>query len=462
MIYSPSNGVITTRPPFRCYTATPLPGAINNLHPYKDYLMCSCANGKLYALDLAPASGTFGTFVELSSLSSTASFLNFNDKLLFADGSGLYSWDGNTVTATVTTILDSGTTPAMQPNVISEVANRVVINDYDDPDAIYLSGPEDETDWDTAANAVGLRAGYGDDMAVNGIAVLGQDVIVSKVGKGRRFLYRVNVSGPSTGWSVQNLIADSSATGPLLITPIPNNVMYINEDSELRGVAGIQEYGDLKMINAGEKINPGLVQLDRDGYSPSMLRYLPSYDILACICSGRIYAFHHSTGRFTYFDGLSSGINIVSGCDYNNDPVWGGSNGHIYEWVDSGLPDSPTRTTTKDYESRVRSKTYTMPGEMLLKKSYLNVVHVAEGSGRLEVSETIIKKFSLDAPGWYLFDADMDLYDATMDLYTADINSQTLSIRNRVRKKDFYFELITNSGRVGLNYVNANLSMVNG
>ena len=454
-VYSPDNGKLVTRPSFRCYTKDPIPGGagITNMIEFMGDVICSANNGKVYAYRTADSPPVFEEIHVMLSSGVTPSFLIFNEKLLIADGAGIYGFDGSAATEITT---------AIKPDSLSEVSNRVVANNTDELDEVWFSKPEDETGWDTAAEAISLRAGYGDGMSVNGLAVLGSDVFVSKVGRGRRMMYRINVSGPATEWKVMNLVSDTSANGPLLITGIPNNVVYINQDSELRGIAGIQEYGDLKMKNAGEKINPGLMTANESGYPPSMLKYLPSWDMTAIIFSGRVYAYYPAQERFTYFDSLTMGIRVNACCDYDNEPIWGADNGHIYTWGDGFSSDEVTWGNYKEYPSRIRSKTFHIPGEMVLKKSRLSFNHLAEGTGLLEVNGTVIKRFGIDVPGWFLFDANMDLADANMDLYTSDTKADVRTIRNKVRKKDWAFELRTEKGRIALIYVSGQFSLVNG
>ena len=471
--FAPETGVLTTRPPFRCYSSNPVPGTgakgILNIHAFQEFLICSSEDGNLYAYDLRIGEATFQTFILLRPIANAGIFLNFNKSLLWVDGTGLYKWDGVTTTIAITTLLDSASTPAITPTALAEVNSRVIINNTTDApgekDAVYLSAPEDETSWNTGgsgATAVGLRAGYGDGMEVNGLAVLGKDVIISKTGLGKRFMYRVNIDGPATGWTVYNLAADTSANNPLHITAVPNNILYLNQDHELRGIAGIQEYGDLRMSNAGEKINPALVSFVNDGFAPSMIRYMPSLDVLLAIFDGRFGVFHYATGRFSTMDSLEMGIRLMSACEYDGEPCFGGDNGHIYHFSNSGSQDEGLPGVYTDFTSRLKSKTHRLPGEVLIKRSHLSINHVAEGEGRFEINGTVVKRFGIMAPGWYLFDALSFLADATMELYTAGTTSQVLSIKNKVRKKDFYFEVISTRGRLAVYYIDAVMSAVIG
>ena len=450
-IYEPSNGRLTSRPAFRCYTQSPATGSpkFNNMMQFEQNILLSADDGNVYEYNTT----TF-SFNLVHSLTPgvVASMIVFNSKALIADGTKLVSWDGSSVTD-----LNS-----LEPTAICEVSNRVVTNSATDPDAIYFSGPEDATDWNTVDGAaVMLRAGYGDGMEVNGLAVMGKDLIVSKAGRGKRSLYRIHVDGAATSWVVQPLISDTSAKAPQLMTSVPNNVVYINNDAELRGVAGVQEYGDISMINFGEKINPGLINADADGYSPTVLRYLPSYDMLAIVFSGMIYAYYPGSNRFTYFDGLTMGVRISSCCDYNNTPIFGGDNGHIYYW-DNKSSDEYVWESWKPFSTRVRSKTHSLPGEMVLKRTRLSIDHLSAGNGTIEVNEIIIKRFTIDPPGWFLFDANEELYSETRELYSADTKSDIIKIRNRVRQKDFFFELRTSSGRLATIYIESTFAMVNG
>ena len=425
---------------------------IKNMLQFEDTIICS-TEACLIEYDVSGDS-----FSQIATLSAVASMIVFNDVLIFVDGTGIYSWDGTSVTTLSSTI---------KPTAISEIVNRVVVNCSSDEDAIYFSGPEDETDWDTASgDAIGLRAGYGDGMSVNGLAVMGQDLIVSKAGAGKRFLYRVNVSGASTGWLVQKLISDTSASGPLLISAVPNNVLYINESAELRGIAGVQEYGDIQAMNVGERINPRLVAWNDNALSPSMLRYLPSYDILAIMFSGYCFAYHPATKRFTSFDGIEAGITVLSCCDYNNVPYFGSKSGLIYRWDTTRSKDEPEQEVDVAFSSKVTSKKFYLPGDAIIKRTDIALTSIAEGAGVVEAvgpnSTVVLAELTLAASGEFLYAATGDLYDATGYLNTGGAEGSFTTSRRRTRKSRFYLQIRTTSGRVGVNSLDTQLALVNG
>jgi len=451
MVFLPHNGVIATRPAF-VYVSdpiTPTNDGITNMHQFRDWIICSCKNDKLYAYDVAAK-----TFDEITTLTpgAVASMITFNDKLIIADGGYLRSWDG-------TTVEDLN---QLMPSVVVEIGSRVCINDTSDPDAIYLSAPENETDWDTNGNAIGLRAGYGDGMEVNGLAVMGADLIVSKVGKGNAFLYRLNTGGDPANWKVSKLISDTASDNVFTISSLPNAVMYLNSDGELRTVTGVQQYGDIRMMNIGEKVNPGLNRLQRDGFNPTHLKYLSSQDMLACIFNGRVYAYYHANQRFTYFDSLNMGVRVDCCTDFKDEPYWGGDNGRIYRWEDNASVDTISDGLTARFESKLRSKLFVVPGEAIIKKSHLSYNNLAAGIASVLINNTTIKHLLLLNAVWYLYDANIDLFDANMDLYSGGTAGDIITIRNRVRVHDFYVEIRVTAGRIGINYFDATFALVNG
>ena len=224
--------------------------AIRGLYYYmKDgstaYLI-AVSGSKLYYYN----SGALTEIGAIADASVKPAFLTFNGKLLIADGSSaIRTWDGTTYT----TIAGS---PAA--DCLATVRNRVVANHVSEPDSVYLSSPNDETGWTTTGTAVGLRAGYGDGLKVNGFAVLGDDVFVSKVGRTtdrQKKIYRLNVAASVTSsWYLEPFSAHNAFTSKHTVANAYNNIFFA-DDNGFKTVKGIQEYGDLAVLPAGIKIN---------------------------------------------------------------------------------------------------------------------------------------------------------------------------------------------------------------
>jgi hypothetical protein len=451
-IYMPHSGQIAVRPGFSMVTQVAGPGAILNMHSFKGDLICSVSDGKVYVYNFAADS--FTSIHDISA-APVAMFLTFNNKLLIVDGGGLFSWEGGNedVVEVITTF---------HPTAIIEIGNRVVINDKQDMDAVYLSGPEDETDWDTSSGAaVGLRAGFGDGMNVNGFAVLGTDLIVSKAGNGQKFIYRISIAGPSSNWAVHKLVTDTSARSETLIDSVPNTILYVNEDSELRSLEGVQEYGDIRMMNAGEKINPMLASVAKNGFPASMIRYSPAYDMLVIIFSGVVAFFNHASKRFTTMDFDAGDLRCC--CDYSDELFWGSQNGNIYRWNESSDTDEVSHGVTEHFEANIKSKVFAFPGEALVKKSTIATSNFVQGTGTVRINHVKVIDFEILGSPWYLFDADdTQLADANMPLYERGEADTIKKSHNKCRQKDFYIHITVPEGRCGLNYVNLEVAQVAG
>ena len=457
MMYMPGHNTLSTRPAFRSLANTPLNAELKNMIAFEGELYISTSIYRIYRFNL---SSQGYTFVSNTNSGSAVAFLVFNNKLLWVDGSGIYSWDGSTK-ATLTT--------AIKPTAISEILSRVVVNDTLDPDAVYFSGPEDETDWDTSAGAaVGIRAGYGDGMAVNALAVLGQDVLVSKVGLGKRFIYRCNTAGVMPEqWQTMKLVSDTAAIGPLLFAPTPNDVLYINEDYQLRALSGITQYGDIRSANAGEKINPALSQLKLDGKAPSLMRYLPSLDAMAGIFSGTVGLYYPEKMRFTMIDLLESGSKILCCCDMNNEPFWGSDTGQIYQFSESQGDDSTSFNSAVPIGGKMRTKLYHIQGDVIIRRVDLGITSLAKGHGIFEIvrpsqPDIILFEFDLEKEADLLYSANGLLNDANDFLYEGGAKSEIIMRKNRARVQDFYFQVRTISGRMAINSIDVTMAIVNG
>jgi len=487
MIYDPSTDVLITRPGTSCVAASqaisiqllteggdrivtedsePLGGSeghpILSIYYYEKsrsvaYLVCAY-NGKLYYL-----SGS--AWEEIGALTDTTtvpSFLTFNSKLLIADGGDtIRTWDGTTYTTIAT---------SPKATALKMIKNRVVANATNEPDSVYLSKPNDETDWNTAGTAVGLKAGFGDNLAVNGFAVFGDDLIISKKGNALKKIYRVNVADTTiTNWYVQELSSNNCAQNPQSITEAWNNVFFVDSNG-FKSLKGVQQYGDLQVDAIGRKIN----QLFASQTSCDFVTYIPKYNTIWFGMGERIFCYterhgYDSSGSSVAIPAFTNLLfnqgRIRAVCQAGDTIYLAGDDGYLYQ-LDETLATDSDGSTTEDFKSSVRTKTITTGADLILRKLQVYLKPKVAGLASLNVvsQDSVIqmKAISLPNDGTYLYDATTYLADATTYLNDEGVVPWTETTRNRVRNIEMAFELNVSSGRVGVEWFKADIAALEG
>jgi len=461
--YSSKTGKLTVRPGVEYAAASDLAASPTNCHWYvKDattaFLIVSCNNDKIYYLDDSDA---WQELTTIGSSGTTPAFLTFNGRLLIADGSGLYGWDGVTTSITITTI-----TTSIKPDALHEIANRVVANDTADYDSVYLSGPNDEDDWDTSSgSAVGLRAGYGDGLRVNAFAVFGMDLIISKTGVGKK-IYRLNVANADPdNWYVAPLINDAAADHAEMIAEVHNDVFLVDTGS-LRSIAGVVQYGDLQIVNAGLKVNPLIYYDYLDGDSPYFVRHMPAIDKVFIGYGEKIYVFHIPRKQFTKI--MFSGKSITTAVCAGDDVYLLASTGELYKLNESLYQDELSDGSSSDYEATVQTKRFTfMSAEGIVRRVDVSLETVSEGEAVLELildgSRAVsIKTINLADETDYYGDA-TGYYGSATDLYgDTGTPSWIETSHNRTRSNSFAVQLRTTSGRCAVERFDIISALVNG
>ena len=476
-IYDPETDYLITRPGTTYAVNSALPGAITNMCYYEKtpvltYLVCASA-GNLYYM----ASPTAWTLIgALNDSTTIPAFLVFDNKLLIADGgTNIKTWDG----VTYSTIAGSPAATAL-----SRIKNRVVANHVSELDSVYLSGPYDalspETAWDTSGDAIGFKAGYGDLMTVNAFGVFKSDLIISKKGTWLKNMYRLNTDdSDTTNWYVQEVSHTNCAQNTQSMCSAWNNVFFVDTNG-FKSVLGVETYGDLQVDIVGRKINVlFLSQANCD-----FMTYIPKYNSIWFGMGDRVYCYteHGSLGSKTdttteYFAQNLKPTPAFTSLQFKQGKIraivqvgeivyLAGNDGWLYK-LDESISTDAVGLTTQSYSSSVRTKTLVPGGDCILKKSQWSLKPKETGVASLlvytdEVTGTQIKTVNLTGDGTDLYDATGYLHDATEYLYDQGAYAYVETSRNRVRGKELAFELMLTSGRVGIEWIKADIAMVEG
>lgn len=464
VIYDPETDKLITRPGTKCLSSAAITKGIKIGYYYKNAAAgyhVAAGNGKLYKFN----AGT-SVYDEIGALSDTTtvpSFVTFNGKLLIADGgSGIRTWDGTTYTTMATS------PPA---NALGVIKNRVVANSVSDLDMVYLSGPEKESDWDTVGgSAVGIRAGYGDLLTVNGFAALQDDLIVSKYAAHQKSLYRLNVaSGTTTDWYCIPISDKNCAANNRSMISIWNGIYFVDMNG-FKSLMGTQKYGDIQIDNIGRKINPlfGAKSVINGIY------YTPTYNALWFCKNDNVICY---TERFNADLGVVVPAftrlyfeqgRITSIYEVDNVVYLTGDNGHLYCLDDAVSTDETEQGTSVKYVSRIRTKMFAFPTDVILRKLQYYINPVASNSGKIYLAKNDSEKTAIDTFGVtagkqeYVYDQTGYLNDAT-GYISSMANESILHIcRNRVRDNRLAFEFECNDGRFGLDWIKAELAFIEG
>lgn len=467
-IYDPETDYLVSRPGTTCQTAAVCDGANAILRGYYyeksssvAYHVAAC-NGNLYYLSGAGLDA-WTAIGALTDATTTPAFLTFNNKLLIADGgTAIRTWDGSTYA----TLAGS---PAA--SVLSMIRNRVVCNAVDEPDSVYLSGPNDETDWTTTAPgaAIGLKAGFGDMLQVNAFSVFGDDLIVSKKGDREKRLYRVNVADATpTNWYVSDLSQNNAAVNAHVMLGAWNNVYFLDSNG-FKSIRGTADYGDLQADAIGRKINTLFTPTTVFGF----LTYVPSLNVIWFGISDRVICYTErndpTTGsRVPAFTNLTFGWGrCTSVYEAGDDVYMTGVDGYLHKLDDSVSTDetAPGVTVAIPFAVRTKTNAFFVDGVVRKMQWYLKpknagtaVIYVVDADG----DKHTLTSFDLPAEGEYLYDATGYLDDATGYLYDTGTLAWVETTRNRFRADSMAFELELTSGRCGVEWVKAEIALLEG
>ena len=472
-IYDPDTEFPITRPGTSCKTLLKCDGVspIIALYYYEKtvsvaYLVAAC-NGNLYRL--SGASLDAWTLIGvLNDTTTVPSFLTFNSKLLIADGgSAIRLWDGTTYS----TISDS---PAA--SALSTIKNRVVANHVGELDSVYMSSPKDaETPysapstgaWNTAGTAIGLKAGYGDTLAVNGFGMLGDDLIVFKKGDTAKRIYRVNVSDATpANWYVADLSENNCAQNHQSIVNAWNNVFFVDTNG-FKSIKGVDVYGDLQIDATGRRINTVLTSQSTCDF----MQYIPSYNAIWMGLGQRIYCYTErmEEGKvipaFTDLTFKQGRIRDV--CQAGSYVYLAGHDGFLYRMNEGIATDATSASTSVAFTSTIRTKTLAYGGDMVLRKLQWYLRPKIDGAAVIKAytddeTSVALKTITLRNAGVYVYDATGYLADANEFLYDEGSPTWVETARGRVRNIQMAFELLVTSGRVGVEWVRAEVALLEG
>lgn len=383
----------------------------------------------------------------LNDKTTVPSMVTFNNKLIVADGgTNLKYWDGSTYSQ-----LDDG----LSANAIEIIKNRIVINSTTSRDLVTFSAPNDETKWNTATEgAVGVRAGYGDNMNVTAFAVYNDDLVVFKKGNADKKVYRVNVASSTTSdWYISELSNLNTCQNAHCAVSAFNNI-YFMDTNGFKSLKGVTEYGDLLIDSVGAKVN--------NAYSNSSCKqvvYVPQYSAVWYLFDGLIYTcsilIDSEGNQYHAFTDLEFSQGTINWIFVDDDYVYlCGDDGYLYRLNDTISTDATSYATTSNFISILASKEFSFFSDGILRKTKIYLNQLNAGSANLSVTtetdKRAIKTFTMDSAATMLYSMTAALTTYTTTLYEMSENTEFFNIYNRVRGNKMLFTFATASGRAGV------------
>jgi hypothetical protein len=457
-LYNPESLLPEVRPGTDCQTASAFGASIRALYVYEKtattkYII-GASGAKIYYLSGAG----LDAWTEIGAIASATvvpEFITFNSKLLIADGgTKIKTWDGTTYT-------DISGSP--NASALTVIKNRVVANHAGEPDSVYMSKTNDETDWNTAGDALGFKAGYGDLLIVNGFAVFGDDLIISKKGDAGRKTYRLNTAATATSdWYIKQIPGNTAAQSERAIRTAFNNVFIVDDDG-IRSLKGVTEYGDLQADQTGKNINSDFSS------SPTcrFLKYVPYYNALWMTIGDRFFTCRMIGDVPAFTELYFNQGRIDSLCVDESTIYLGGSNGYLYKLNDNSDVDETAPDTTSGFASYLRSKRFNHGADDLtLLRTSARLTPLSSGTVYLycktNEGDTLIDTISMVAEGDFLYDATSYLYSYTDSLYDAGNEAQLEVNHNRIKSSTIQFELSGSSVRFGCDAILAETMVTRG
>jgi hypothetical protein len=460
-IFDSESKLPEVRPGTTCETATALGASLRAQYTYEKSTTVKyhigVSGSKLYYRSGA----SLDAWTEIGSIASATvipEFLTFNTKLIIADGGkNLKTWDATTYT-----------TIANSPNAscLALIRNRIACNHVGEPDSVYLSAPNDETGWDTTTTAIGLKAGYGDNLKVNGLKTFGDDLIISKKGNATEKVYRLNTgSAEETAdyWYIRDIPGDICAQNEQSMEVAFNNLFMFTRNG-LVSLKGVQEYGDIQSDQIGRKINPAFSSLDTCHF----LKYIPAYNSIWFSVGSRFYTARVFDNELSCTELLFNQGQIDSICIDGGTVYLGGANGYLYKVDETKDTDETAPDTESDYTAIIRSKRFNLGANTItLRRTTSRVSPLTAGTVYLFAFKDdgipiTLDSIALSALGTFLYDDTGYLNDATGLLYNAGAKPTMSVSHNKVKSSSLAFEIQATGIRFGIDAILADIMVTRG
>jgi hypothetical protein len=459
--YDKDSGRLATRPGLvkKTTAALPNPGVVMDAVTVQGirYIIVA-TNYKLYYL-----SGT--TYVEIGAFANTSgeaipSFAQYKENLYVATaGQKLQRWNG--------VDWDSDITPHTCSIVIARGA-RLYTNDDADNDFVWVSQIQLDDQWGSSNNGFEFNAGWSDGDSILAMVPIGNDLALVKGPNNKSVMV---LRGHPPDMFVAEVTRGTGAVGRNALSPIPNDLLMLDTDG-MNTLAGVIQYGDLKVDPVGSPIGQALV---REINSTAFIVHWPlqaSTLMFPNNTSSLAYVLHYSISediprwRWTRF--LFGVGNIVSGIfDHASDTLYFLSHdGNLYTMSYSDIGTIYTDNGA-DFEQRLRTKVFDPPNhETLFKRAQFMYAPLALGTAGkfLYIYDDANTPIELAT-----FTGDPFVVDEWDDILVEDAEappigtpepSKIVRVRRVQRRRNFQMGITVTAGAISISRMSVHASLV--
>ena len=369
--FDPASGVLKTRDGLEKLVAAA--AQIDALYHAKNLdLLLVVAGGTLYRLDAGNVLTTIG---DLSGTEIPV-FAEWENGVLVASAGNLQFTDGLTLT----------TITASPPcDFVTTQYGRVVVSKSGD-DYLYWSGVGDEINWNftgTEGDALKLEVGYKDGGNIVSVRALSKDLVVFK---DNRRIYRV--VGTYPGWTIYEITRDAGAVARMATLEVGNSVAFVDETG-IRSLYTVIEYGDIKVRDIGDKINVW-VRKNLSFPNVRLWHVRPKGQVwFRSQLDEFVYIFHYNQKAWTVFRFPG----VVTAVAHGASEIYIALGADLYRMSDKVFVDDGA-----DIEARIILARRSPSRQFLLKQGRVFYQGVASGSTSLKVGK-LTKSLSLISSG---------------------------------------------------------------
>ena len=384
-------------------------------------------------------------------------FLEFGRFVCIASGGALQIWNGVELKSVEASKPIGGD---LEVDLIFRYGNRMAGAKSGD-DIIFYSSPGDPVNWEWSkapsssdedlSKAQWHEVGWLDSARIVAIGILSNDLVICKrTPDGSPIIYRVTGRIEDGSLAVLELNRSSDVYNSNCLIQANNDLFYFGS-SGFQSFATVQQYGDIKMADIGQKVN---VMISRQGNPSAKMWHIRPYNqIWIQPARGReIYIYHYAIGAFTVrlFRKPPSAIHVV------DDEVYVALEDQVFQLDKRYSKDSwgyPLVSVVKSNKFRGRNA-------FVIKKLTAKTSGEDGLLAEIRVGKAIMP-LRAERRGREIYGNNDPIYGNTDEIYSG--SRQTGITRKQInhRLEEWQLELIIREGRMTLDAVEIDVVEVN-
>ena len=318
-------------------------------------------------------------------------------------------------------------------------------------DYVTYSAIGDETNYTINGTVESDAQNFGvslqDSMDISCIVPLSSDLLIYKRGEWSNMAGRI--IGEPLDFVFKEVSRNAYCNNRFSGVQAANDVFFLGHEG-FKNMSNVVDYGDIKQIDAGIKINKWLI--GRIDYDDSRLWVVPSKRqiYIRSQYDQYITIFHYFNNAYTIraFNGVLTGLVDNKGSVYI-------SKGHYISKLDT----FSSKDDNIQIISELRTKTYKFSREVLIQRLVLSNIDYLSGSGNLNVGNIAMSFVIKKGNSPIIYNND-DIIKDNATLIFSSKKYIPKEKRQVDRQKIFYVNLIVNNGSMAFNQLLIGLSEV--